>query len=109
MLHFNETITYFRTGEAGALTRIPLAGASWRESQIIEMQGGALGGERVVTARFTEACAPEGFAPQAGDYIARGDVQADTAQALLNVPHARIIAVRDNRRGQLAHWAVSGV
>lgn len=109
MLHFDEAVTYFRADGEGTLVRIPLSGASWRESQIIEMQGGALEGERVVTMRIAEAGAPDGFAPQAGDYIARGDVYADTAQALLDVPHARIIAIRDNRRGQLAHWAVGAV
>lgn len=112
MLLCNETVTLIRCdkhadGETYHCTVIE--GASWfGKAQITQQQDGFVGGA-VVKVRIPERSMPEGVVPLEGDYMARGRVgHINTRKDLTGTEHVRVMAVGDNRRGRLRHWAVSG-
>lgn len=112
MLYCSETVTLIRCGmepdgETYACT--PIEGASWfGKAQITPQQDGFVGGA-VVKVRIPEKQMPDGVVPREGDYMARGKVERiDRRKDLDGIEHFKVMAVGDNRRGRLRHWAVSG-
>lgn len=113
MLLCNETVTLIHC-ELGLDDEqyicTVIEGASWfGKAQITQQQDGFAGG-MVVKVRIPEENMPAGVVPREGDQMARGRVERiERLKDLEGVEHFKVMAVGDNRRGRLRHWAVSGV
>lgn len=69
---------------------------------------GFLSGKEVFI-RIPKDNMPDGFKPQIGDYFVDGELSGLEGLHFLNdLSHCKVTAVHDNRRGNLAHWAVRG-
>lgn len=112
MLECNETITFVRLIKgktSDTYTCTVVNGASWYEKRITALQDNGLASATEVKVRIPTPNMPSDFIPLVGDFVCRGTVESIAKQADLQAyTHFRVLAVGDNRRGHLSHWAVSG-
>ena len=109
MLMCNQTVTLVRhvKGDDGdAYTCATYTGASWYERNTIATSGA---GAKPVNTYEVRIMTREDIAPALGDYVVFGEIATVSKPAdLKNLPHFRVTATSDNRRGRLAHWRLSG-
>ena len=112
MLLCEETVTFVRRipGEEGDSYRCTaVSGASWYgKLKLFSGEKGA-GMVPVVKVRIPAGALPEGFAPQKGDVVCKGEL-ADVSRPKdwQDTEHFIAALVSDNRRGHNPHWGVSG-
>lgn len=116
MLLCNETVTLVRhiaEKQGDFFTCTAISGVSWHGRTVIRppSQMGSNGVElaNVIQVCIPEAHMPDGLRVQTGDYLVRGALESvSSLRDLQNYAFMKVLAVTDNRRGRLRHWAVSG-
>lgn len=114
MVQCTETVTLVQciredNSERYACYRI--TGASWYGKGITVPTSNGANIQNTYKTRIPKACMPEGAQPKPGDYLIRGVLENTVQRAPSDFDtreYFLVSAVGDNRRGRLAHWAVSG-
>lgn len=109
MLMCDQTVTLVRheKGDDGdSYTCTTYGGASWYERNTITTSGDGAKPSNTYEVRIMTQ---EDIASSLGDYVVLGEIAAVSKPAdLKNLPHFRVTATGDNRRGRLSHWRLSG-
>lgn len=116
MLLCNETVTLIRhiaEKQGDSFTCTAICGVSWHGRTVIkppsQMGNNGVELENVIRVRIPEAHMPDGLRIQTGDYLVRGVLESvNSLRDLQKYEFMKALAVTDNRRGRLRHWAVSG-
>lgn len=110
MLFADKTVTVVQhtaeeTGDS--YNCITMENASWFEKRAITSSKDGAAPANSFEVRVFEF--PEGFTPNAGDYVVKGAISAVNSPSDLNgKEYFRIKSVGDNRRGILSHWRMTG-
>lgn len=112
MLACDETITlvhHIAEQDDDLYVCTTIQGASWHTVERVMLQEHGFARQSETKVRIPESHMPEGVLPEVDGWLVRGDVIEIKSQVDLQAyEHIRIMAVGDNRRGGLPHWAVSG-
>ena len=100
MLMCNEMVSLIHKSfdtatDADVETTTEITGVSWFSKAAVELQDKELKAANVIKARIPAENMPPGVVPMVGDEMTHGDERA------------KVLAVSDNRRGNLPHWAAA--
>ena len=100
MLMCNQTVSlihknYDAVTDTDVETTTEITGASWFSKAAVELQDKGLKAANVIKVRIPAENMPPGDVPMVGDEMTHGS------------DRAKVLAVSDNRRGNLSHWAVT--
>lgn len=113
MLVCTETVTLVhpvRGDDGDAYTCTVIKGASWYRKAVVALDGDGAKPVPVCKVRIPAEDMPEGTAPEEGDYLVRGVLEAvQRAPAdFAGREYVLLSTVGDNRRGRFPHWFLSG-
>lgn len=113
MLACTETVTLvrpLRRDDGDAYVCTVIQGASWHRKAVVTLDGDGARPAPVCRVRVPAERMPQGLAPQEGDYLVRGVLEAvQRAPAdLAGREYVLLTTVGDNRRGRFPHWFLSG-
>lgn len=113
MLACTETVTLvrpIREDDGDRYTCAVIHGASWYRKAVVALDGNGAKPVPVCKVRIPVEVMPEGIAPEEGDYLVRGLLEAvQRAPAdFADLEYILLTTVGDNRRGRFPHWFLSG-
>lgn len=112
MLYAKQNITLIRPHlleNSEEYECIFIKGVSFYEKSSLSLAEDGFTAGKTIKIRIPAENMPAGCIPQIGDYIAKGELPfLAKLSDLGGITHCKAIAVSDNRRGNLSHWAVIG-